>query len=107
MSDMEISRVLSQMRALANQIEPVAATPPPLPAGQAEFGQVFRQAIDAVSTQQNEASRMVEGFQNGTGTASLAEVMVAMQKSSLSFTAMTEVRNRLIEAYKEIMNMPV
>lgn len=106
MSDMEINRVLSQMRALATQIEPAAAQPP-LPAGQAEFGQVLRQAIDAVSTQQNHSAQLVTGFQDGSGTASLAEVMVAMQKSSLSFTAMTEVRNKLIEAYKEIMNMPV
>lgn len=107
MSDMEINRVLSQMRALASQVQPAATPPPPLPAGQAEFGQVLKQAIDAVSAQQNESTRLVNGFQNGTGTASLAEVMVAMQKSSLSFTAMTEVRNRLIEAYKDIMNMPV
>ena len=107
MSDMEISRVLGQMRALASQLEPATVTPPPLPAGQAEFGQVLKQAIDAVSSQQNASAAMVEGFQTGTGSASLAEVMVAMQKSSLSFTAMTEVRNRLIEAYKDIMNMPV
>jgi len=106
MSDMEISRVLNQMRALASQIEPAAA-PAPLPAGQAEFGQVLRQAIDTVSAQQNQAAQLMTGFENGTGTTSLAEVMVSMQKSSLSFTAMTEVRNRLIEAYQEIMNMPV
>jgi flagellar hook-basal body complex protein FliE len=37
----------------------------------------------------------------------LPEVMIAWQKASLSFQAMTEVRNRLVNAYQEIMNMPI
>ena len=50
---------------------------------------------------------MVRDFETGGSTANVAEVMVAMQKASLSFTAMTQVRNRLVEAYQEIMNMPI
>ena len=37
----------------------------------------------------------------------LAQVMIAAQKSSVSFQAMVEVRNKLVEAYKDVMNMPV
>ena len=47
------------------------------------------------------------GFETGTGDATLAEVMIASQKANLSFRAVTEVRNKLITAYQDIMNMPV
>jgi flagellar hook-basal body complex protein FliE len=50
---------------------------------------------------------MVQGFETGTSNASLAEVMIQMQKSSLAFEGMTQVRNRLVDAYQEIMNMPI
>lgn len=104
MSDMEINKVLSQMRALSSQVTPAARPTEP---GAPEFGQLMQNAISQVNQQQMHASKLMTGFETGTGDASLAEVMVAMQKSSLSFQAMTEVRNRLIEAYQEIMNMPV
>ncbi|MCC5793141.1 MAG: flagellar hook-basal body complex protein FliE [Chromatiales bacterium] len=104
MSDMEINKVLSQMRALSSQVAPVSRPPEP---GAPEFGKLMQSAISQVNQQQMQANKLMTGFETGTGDASLAEVMVAMQKSSLSFQAMTEVRNRLIEAYQEIMNMPV
>ena len=50
---------------------------------------------------------MARAFETGEGDASLAEVMIAMQKSSLSFEAMVTVRNKLVEAYKDVMNMPM
>jgi len=46
-------------------------------------------------------------FAKGDTSTDLTEVMVAMQKASLSFQAMTQVRNKLLEAYKDVMNMPV
>jgi len=50
---------------------------------------------------------MAEAFAKGDTSTDLTEVMVAMQKASLSFQAMTQVRNKLLEAYKDVMNMPV
>ena len=50
---------------------------------------------------------MAKAFETGEGDASLAEIMIAAQKSSLSFDAMVQVRNKLVEAYKDIMNMPI
>ncbi len=105
MSQLEINQVISQMRALSASMQRPAAAE--APAGQADFAALLREGIDKVSAQQETAQTMITGFQTGTGSASLPEVMVAMQKSSLSFTAMTQVRNRLVEAYQEIMNMPI
>ena len=106
MSDMEINRVIAQMRALSNEITP-QATPQTRAPGDPDFGTVLRGAIDSVNEQQNISSNMVEGFLTGESDRSLAEVMVQTQKAGISFRAMSEVRNRLIEAYREIMNMPI
>lgn len=113
MSDMEINRVISQMRALATEINtPVntaaaSANTAADAAGDVKFSNVLRGAIDSVNDTQAAASRSVEGFLTGDNSRSLAEVMVDTQKASVSFRAMTEVRNRLIEAYREVMNMPI
>ncbi len=50
---------------------------------------------------------MTEDFESGDANVSLAEVMVASQKASVSFQAMLQVRNKLVEAYKDVMNMPM
>ena len=109
MSQMEISKVLTQMRALQGTMGlPEPNLPPGVSgAGPTNFGQVLEQSISKVNEQQGTAQNLIAGFQTGTGTTSVAEVMVAMQKASLSFTAMTQVRNKLVEAYQEIMNMPI
>lgn len=107
MSNMEISKVLSQMRALAGSMDSGQGIRPPAVAGSPSFGDAMAQAIRGVSGQQQAAQAMVRDFEAGTSSASVAEVMVAMQKSSVAFTAMTQVRNRLVEAYQEIKNMPI
>ena len=56
---------------------------------------------------QQTASTMRTALERGEEGVDLTQVMVAMQKSSLSFQAMVEVRNKLVEAYKDVMNMPV
>jgi len=113
MSDMEINRVVSQMRALASEINTPSnavttpATADATAADDVKFSNVLRGAIDSVNDTQSVAGQAVDGFLTGDNSRSLAEVMVATQKASVSFRAMTEVRNRLIEAYREVMNMPI
>lgn len=72
-----------------------------------EFSELLAQAIEKVSDAQTSAAGMAQAFELGETDATLAEVMIALQKASLSFQAMTEVRNRLVSAYQEIMNMPI
>ena len=56
---------------------------------------------------QQNANALAQSFEAGAPGADFGEVMVALQKADISFKAMTEVRNRLVNAYQEIMNMPV
>ena len=109
MSDMEINRVIAQMRTLATEMNTPAArnVDAAKPAADDQFSNILRGAIEKVNEQSNISNEAVEGFLRGDESQSLAEVMVATQKASISFRAMTEVRNRLIEAYREVMNMPI
>ena len=71
------------------------------------FQAMFKNAIDNVNSQQQVANQLASRFEQGDPSIDLPEVMIALQKSSVSFQAMTQVRNKLVEAYKDIMNMPV
>jgi flagellar hook-basal body complex protein FliE len=63
--------------------------------------------IDQVNQTQQRAAQLSNAFQRGEPGVELPQVMVEMQKASVSFRALTEVRNRVVSAYQEIMNMQV
>lgn len=71
------------------------------------FQQQLTSALRAVSDSQNQASEMQRQVQLGNPTVSLEETMVAMQKAQIGFQATLQVRNKLVQAYSEIMNMQV
>ena len=71
------------------------------------FGDVLGNAVNAVNKVQTEAKDLAVSFQTGEGDADLVDVMLAIQTASVSFKTMSEVRNKLVDAYKEIMSMPV
>jgi len=108
MSDMQINRLLAEMRALAAQagVRPDEGQDAQA-AGGADFGALLKASIDQVNGIQQNADKLAQSFEAGAPGADLGEVMVALQKADISFKAMTEVRNRLVNAYQEIMNMPV
>ena len=105
MSNMDIQQVLAQMRLMAAQAE--NRTQPATEAGGASFGDLLKQSVDKVNEFQQQASAMRSAFDSGQGDMDLSQVMIAVQKSSLSFEAMVQVRNKLVEAYKDVMNMPI
>jgi len=72
-----------------------------------QFANVLDQALAGVSNAQNEATRLQTRFQAGEPGATLEETMVSMQKAQIAFTSAVTVRNRLVSAYTDIMNMNV
>ena len=84
---------------------PVAATPPTATPG--SFGVAMSQALRAVSDSQLEATNMQRELQLDNPTVSLEQTMISMNKSQIGFTAALTVRNRLVQAYSDIMNMQV
>lgn len=71
------------------------------------FQQSFAQALRSVSEAQNQATQMQREVQLDNPTVSLEETMVAMQKAQIGFQSALQVRNRMVQAYSEIMNMQV
>jgi flagellar hook-basal body complex protein FliE len=108
MSDMQINKLLADMRALAAQagMRP-EASPETATAGPTDFGALLKASIEQVNDSQQSAGAAAQSFEAGAPNTDLGEVMVALQKADISFKAMTEVRNRLVNAYQEIMNMPI
>jgi flagellar hook-basal body complex protein FliE len=106
MSNVDISQVLNQMRVMAAQAqgktEPATAS-----SENVDFSNLLKQSIDTVNKNQKTAGQLTEKFQAGDPDTNLAQVMIALQKSSVSFEAMKQVRNKLVDAYQEIMRMQV
>lgn len=105
MKEIDMSQVLAQMRAMAAQAQ--GAQPGTVKESGGEFAQLLRQSLEQVNTVQNQASGLAEAFERGDPKVNLSEVMVALQKASISFQTMTQVRNKLIEAYQDIKNMAI
>ncbi|BDF95019.1 MULTISPECIES: flagellar hook-basal body complex protein FliE [Pseudoalteromonas] len=77
------------------------------PTSSAQFGDLLSNALNTVNDIQADAKQKVTAVEMGDRNVSLADAMIASQKSSVAFEATVQVRNKLVEAYKEIMNMPV
>ncbi|MBT0569525.1 flagellar hook-basal body complex protein FliE [Curvibacter sp. CHRR-16] len=71
------------------------------------FATAFRDALQNVSAQQNESTRLQEQVQLENPNVSLEETMVSIQKAQIGFQSTLHVRNRLVQAYTDIMNMQV
>jgi flagellar hook-basal body complex protein FliE len=77
------------------------------PAGAPDFATMLRSSIDSVNAAQQDAQKVQQAFDADAPEANLQEVVVAMQKASLSFQTMVQVRNRLVTAYQDIMSTQV
>ena len=92
--DMAVNRTLNNL-----QVESPTKTP--------SFGDLMTQAINKVNDVQKTSSSMADAYEKGVAGVDITDVMIASQKASVSFQAMVQVRNKLVDAYKDIMNMPI
>lgn len=87
-------------------VSPVAGAHVARPQG-LSFGDAIKQALAQVSGMQNDSGELAKQFQLGNESVSLEETMISAQKASVGFQAAIQVRNRVVQAYTEIMNMNV
>ncbi|VAX05849.1 Flagellar hook-basal body complex protein FliE [hydrothermal vent metagenome] len=105
MNTIDINQVLTQIRTLEAQAKSEA---PALEQGAgAGFSDLLVQSIEQVNDVQQKAGALKTAFEAGDPNVDLANVMIAVQKSSVSFQAMVQVRNKLVAAYKDVMSMPL
>ncbi len=102
----DISRVLAEMRNHALQAQGSRAEEGSKVAGE-DFGALLKQSVDKVNELQQISKANATAFEMGDPNVSLADAMVSMQKASIAFQAMTQVRNKMVQAYQEVMSMPV
>jgi flagellar hook-basal body complex protein FliE len=118
MSNMQIDAVLAQIRSMQSQVRGAGGPPSEISqaatgvggAAQAPaspFANVLKQGLDQVNQTQVRAADLATQFERGVPGVELPQVMMEMQKASVSFRAITEVRNKFVNAYQEIMNMPI
>lgn len=121
MSQIDIAGVLSQIRSLRAQaggafgpesissgaLQPGTAGAGAAGIGKASFADAMKSAVGQVNATQQNSQQMQRAFERGEPGVDLASTMVAMQTSRVAFAATVEVRNRLVSAYQDIMNMPI
>jgi flagellar hook-basal body complex protein FliE len=95
-----INGELGLNRGLNNlQLDPANKVP--------SFGDLMTKAINNVNDVQQKSSSMANAYEKGVAGVDITDVMIASQKASVSFQAMVQVRNKLVEAYKDVMSMPI
>lgn len=76
-------------------------------AGKVDFADALKASLDQVSNTQHKAQQLGQRFVLGDDSVNLSDVMISMQKASISFQATVQVRNKLVAAYQDMMNMQV
>ncbi len=71
------------------------------------FSNLLKSAVNSVNDTQKKAGELALAYETGDQNVDITQVMIQIQKASVSFEAMTQVRNRLVTAYQDIMNMPI
>lgn len=104
-----IEAMVAQLKAAAARATPAGESPlqTDKTANQVNFQSVLKSSLDQVNGAQLQSQQLAERFAMGDSNVSLSDAMISMQKSSIAFQQTVQVRNKLVSAYQEIMNMGV
>lgn len=109
--DIKGAALYQEMQSIARQARSIGGDMPATPAvqnsSQGDFSALLKMALDNVNGLQKNTSELQRAVELGDPKVSLAQAMIASNKSSVAFEATVQVRNKLVEAYKEVMAMPV
>ena len=113
----DINQVLENMRNLKAQVQrpeelrepsPSTSVTSVKPTGSTpDFGSLLSRAVDGVNETQQEAGALKTAYEQGDPTVDITRVMIQAQKATVSFQALTQVRNKVVQAYEDIMKMPI
>ena len=100
---LEMQRMAAQAQMQPTQTNKVA----PDEGSPQSFGELLKTAVDSVNEAQQLSGSLKKSFEMGDPNVDLPQVMMASQKAGVAFKGMLEVRNQLMQAYKDVMSMPV
>lgn len=104
------NQLLTQMRAMqaqANDNVKPAPTQEAQNSDRVDFSKVMQNAVGQVNELQQNSGDLKTAFEMGDPNVNLADVMIASQKASVAFEATLQVRNKMVEAYQEVMRMSI
>jgi flagellar hook-basal body complex protein FliE len=99
-----INQLLNELAATARVARGEAAQPA---APGADFAGLLKTTLDQVNAAQQQATDLTQAFERGAPDVKLEDVMMSLQKANLSFQTLVQVRNKMVSAYQEIINMQV
>ena len=109
-----IEAMVAQLKAAAARTSPANVNPindSALQTGKAtgvgDFHSVLKTSLDQVNQVQLQSQQLAQRFEMGDSTVSLSDAMISLQKSSIALQQTIQLRNKLVSAYQEIMNMGV
>lgn len=103
----EIDRMVNQLRAVAAQAAASPLSAPQEAPGGSDFASLLKSAVAEANSAQLDARQLTQKFETGNPNVNLQDVVLSLQKASLSFQSMVQVRNKLVSAYQDVMNMQV
>ncbi|AXR05740.1 flagellar hook-basal body complex protein FliE [Salinimonas sediminis] len=108
--DIKADSLYQEMQAMIGQARLQTSATPEVqmnPNSGSEFSTMLKGALEGVNSMQMDSKQLQHSFEMGDASVSLADVMVAKEKAGIAFEATVQVRNKVLDAYKQIMNMPV
>lgn len=106
--DIKANSLYAQMQSMSLEASGINKhAVPQVNSSTSDFGSLLKDAVNSVNSLQQDAGAKKTAFEMGDRSVSLGETMIATQKASIAFDATVQVRNKFVEAYKEIMSMPV
>lgn len=106
------NQLLTQMRAMQAQASD-SVKPAPMQQGEGEqsnrvdFAKAMQNAVGQVNELQQNSGDLKTAFEMGDPNVNLVDVMMASQKASVAFESTIQVRNKMVEAYQEVMRMSI
>lgn len=107
MNDVQMNELLAEMRALAAAARGQSIEPTAQRHDGHGFADLVKNALAQVNTMQQHAAAQAQAFELGDSKVSLSDVMLSLNKAGLAFQAAVQVRNKLVQAYQEIMSMQI
>lgn len=107
MENSGINTILDQLRATSAHASGIKRPEAENEAVRVDFSETLKAAVDKTNNLQQAAEQMTRDFVSGESNADLHDVMISLQKANITFQSMVQVRNKLVTAYQEIMNMQV
>jgi len=104
----KVDQLLGQMRAAQSLASKLGTTPVEgKESATTDFASVLKNSLEQVNRTQTQADSLTRAFEVGAPGVQLHDVMISLAKANVSFQQMVQVRNRLVSAYHDIMNMQV